>query len=285
MTLKDQWLVVKKNWLLALLLILLVVVPWVSRPLQQGLIPEFATTGSAPLMEKGLARDMIIYDPSFAPEVLERKVTTDAYLTSEVERDTFPEQLQRVKAIVTTTDSIVVSENVQRYGQDYPYYVGYFQIEVESSKYDAVLSQLREIGAVVSFSENRQDITAQYTNVEVELAAEKARLQRYQQLFEQATTSEKLEISDRIFEQERRVKYLEEQLQHQGEQVSYSTITVQLQEKQSSYIGITLVTFADLVRGIVQSINTALLLLVKVIPYALLALVVWIVVRIVKRKS
>ena len=66
---------------------------------------------------------------------------------------------------------------------------------------------MKEIGEVTSFSENADDITEQFVDLETELVAEKERLARYKQMLSEATLVEdKIQLSDRIFNQERTIK-------------------------------------------------------------------------------
>ena len=173
----------------------------------------------------------------------------------------------------------MLNENVQKY--DYgdgrrQYYSGSYSIKVVEGKYDALTSQLKEIGEVTFFSENAEDITKQFVDLESELVSEKERLVRYKQMLSEAITVEdKIQLSDRIFNQERVIKYLEEQLKTSGERVSYSTVYVTITEKQSEYVDAVLVKFSKLVTEFVTSFNSLLKLLFGLIPYAVVAVLAW----------
>jgi hypothetical protein len=113
-------------------------------------------------------------------------------------------------------------------------------------------------------------------SLESELVAEKERLARYQQmLLEAISVEDKIQLSDRIFNQERTIKYLEEQLKNTGNRVEYSTLYVTITEKQSEYIDAVFVKLSELVSRFVQSLNNLLKLVVGLIPYALAALLAW----------
>ena len=129
---------------------------------------------------------------------------------------------------------------------------------------------------MTSFSENADDITEQFVDLKTELTAEKERLARYQQMLKEAVTVEdKIQLSDRIFNQERTIQYLEEQLQSAGNRVEYSTVYVTITEEQSEYVDAVLVTLSELVTTFVASLNALLELLVGLIPYAVLAVLAW----------
>ena len=156
---------------------------------------------------------------------------------------------------------------------------------MKRKKYDALIIQLKDLGDVQSFSENLRDITGSYTKTEVELEVEESRLLRYKQMYSEATTvTEKIELNDRIFNQERRVKYLQDSLINKDRQVDYSTVSVTLQEERSEYANIVLVTFSRLIRNLVNSFNGLLSLIFMALPYAVIVLLVWVGVRVVRKR-
>lgn len=293
MTFKDQWKKIKENWLivLAFLVLFLFTLFPATETLQQQIGMKAAYDSSYAMEESAVARGMIAPSPGyygeFAPEVEERKITKSASISNEVKRGEFKESEERLKSIVTSTDSILLYENTQKYGKGRTsYYTGYYTLKVEAGKYNAVLSPLKQIGEVTSFSESQDDITGQYNNLQINLEVEKERLKRYKEMFSEAKdVSDKIELNDRIFNQERTVKYLEDALKNVGQQVEYSTISVTLTEKQSGYAGVALVKLSELVKKFVGSVNSLLSLLFLAIPYAVAALVIWLGYKLVRKRK
>jgi len=244
-----------------------------------------AESAAAPSYGRGIAP--IYYDEGFAPEVQDRKITKTASLSTEVERGTFSSVQSRLKAIITSSDSYLLNENVNKYDQGRKsYYSGSYQIKIDSSKYDSVVSQIKEIGEIQSFSESADDITGRYTDLSSELQAEKARLQRYREMYNEAESVEdKINLNDRIFNQERTVKYLEDAIKSIDQQVSYSTLYVTISEKRSEYADTTLVKLSQLIRNLVGSFNSLLSLVFSLIPYAIAAILVWVVYRAIKKRK
>jgi len=285
MTIKEQFQRIKENWLIVLLvavvLLLFIGLPTTETFQSSGYGEGYgqgdyaASTASS----KSGIMPPVYYDEGFAPEEADRKITKTASLTTEVERETFQDAESKLKGIVKAADALLLNENVQKY--DYgdgrkSYYSGTYTLKVEEGKYAAMISQLKEIGEVTLFSENAEDITEQFVDLERELALEKERLTRYQQMLKEATTVEdKIQLSDRIFDQERTITYLEEQLKTTGERVTYSTIYMTMSEKQSEYVDAVLVKVSELVTRFIQSLNSLLTLAVGLIPYAILALLAW----------
>jgi len=305
MTVKNQLKKLKENWLLVA-----VVVVFMAYLLVGGDVGTYSSFGGdydrgyggamyememadeaygAPMMAKSSYSRGIAPMPGadFAPEVEERKITKSASMSTEVEKGTFHSEQAKLHAIVTSSDSFILHENVNKYGHaKRQYYQGSYNIKVETGKYDSVITQLKEIGEIQSFNENKDDITGRYTDTSVELEVERERLQRYEEMYEEAEEMEdKINLNDRIFNQERRIKYLEKSLSGMDTKVEYSTIHVTLREKQSDYIDVVFIKFSELVREFVDSINSVLSLVFWAVPYAVLVTVLWIVYRFVKRRT
>jgi len=185
MSIKDQFKKIKENWLI--LILLLIVVGIVAGPISLDNISVNSLTKSlgggvsydmdeayyAPAVSRAYAAEgMMIQSSDFAPEVEERKITKTANLRTEVEKNEFKSSEEKLKNIISSSDSFLLNENVNKYGVNKKeYYQGNYRIKVETTKYDSVISQLKEIGKIEQFGENLDDITGRYTNIEVELEA------------------------------------------------------------------------------------------------------------------
>ena len=97
--------------------------------------------------------------------------------------------------------------------------------------------------------------------------------------------ADQIQINDRLFDQERRVQYLEDALKNKDLQISYSTIDVSLNEKPSDYLNIKFVKFSDLIRSLVNSTNSLFQLFFVVFPYGIALLIGWIIYRVIRRMS
>ena len=146
------------------------------------------------------------------------------------------------------------------------------------------MDQLKGIGKVTSLYNNKRDITSSYTDTKIELDSEKRRLTKYNQMFsESKNVNEKIQLTNLIFDQERRVKYLEERLQNQDEKVDYTTISFSMTEKQSEWANIAFTSLGNLVRSLVNSVNTLLHLIFVILPYAVIGLIGLFVYRKIKK--
>jgi len=95
---------------------------------------------------------------------------------------------------------------------------------------------------------------------------------------------DKLTLSDRIFEQERRVAYLQGQVKDLGTRVDYASVTVSLNEEPSAYQNIAVVRFSTLWRNLVTSMNGLFEFVFLVIPWAIAAGIIALGWRFVKRR-
>jgi len=293
MTIKDQLTKLKENWLLIVIILIVLGFLNIGGIVNLGSLSSSRGFGS---FEKMAVSDAATYSrggyiPSpiyddFAPDVTDRKITKSSSISIETETGSFKDAESKLKAIVKSSNSYLLNENVNKFDSGWKsYYSGTYQIKVDSRKYNDIITQLKSIGEVKSFSENAEDVTATYKNLEIELAAEKQRLQRYNKIYDESTMiADKIQLSDKIFEQERMIKYLEDSLKNVNQRVDYSTIYVTLTEKQSEYANIVFVKFSELARRFVASINSLLTLIFVVVPYAVAAAILWIAVRFFRKK-
>jgi hypothetical protein len=288
MTLKTQLSKLKDNWLLLLLIVVLFA------------MPSFlgVSTSKASFSQDMMGSDSLMaieesvwsnpsprhFENDFAPQVEQRKITINSNLELEIERGEFKQKEIQLKSIASSTNSLILYENSRNQGiKTNSYYWGNYQLKVEVDKYGAVLSQIKELGEITSISQNTNDITGSYQNVQIELESEKSRLEKYQTLFDQSKdTNEKLMLTDRIFDQERRIKYLEDSLTRQDKRVDYVTLNVNLVEERSQYSNIVFVKFSDIAKRFVSSFNGLITLIFVLLPYAIVTSIIWIIVR--KRK-
>lgn len=293
MSVQEQFKKIKENWLIVLFLVLIIGI-FVAGPSNvkdlsflkggaQGYFDMDESYSSAVMMEKTAFRGGVPYSmtENFAPEIEERKITKNANLNTKVKKGFFKEAENKVKNIIKSSDSFILNENVHKYGNNRKeYYQGNYRIKVETDKYYSVISQLKEIGEIKSFSENMDDITGVYNNKEVELSAEKSRLEKYKQIYEESKTAEeKMEVSDRIFNLERTIKYYENSLKNMDKKIDYSEIYMSIQEEQSEYVDLIFVKFSQLLKSLVNSINGLLNFIFVILPYIVVIGMIILIVR------
>lgn len=278
MTLKRQIRTIKENWIiLAALIILLLLLNAGSMTFTKQL-----TGATAPEMaaDAGMPQRDIVREEGFAPDTEQRLITKSSYLDMKVSPGEFESADMDVREVISDLDAYLLNENIQARESGWSEWrTGRYTIKIRTDSYDEAVERLKDIGEVQSFSEDADDITERHEDLSIQLETERQRLQRYQELYESADSAgEKLEITDRIFEQERRVRYLEEALTNVEERVSYSTIRMPVRE-ESPYAGVSLVTFSDLAKELVRSLNNLLQWLVLLLPWTIAAWIVWLIWR------
>jgi len=279
MAIKDQLNKIKENWLIVVIIIALFLFMNMSgSPSVSYATRSYASEGMA--QAEYAAYDMAgssyippVYESDFAPDVEERKIIKTASLSTEVERGTFHSNEKRFKDMITASDSFILNENVNKYGtKRKEYYQGTYSLRVDTTKYDALISQLKDIGEIQSFNENTVDVTGRYTNTEINLELERSRLERYKEMYAEAEDMEdKIELNDRIFNQERVIKYLEDSLKRTDERIEYTSIYFTLKEKRSEYADVVWVKVSALAKSFVDSVNALLTFIFTIIPWAIIA--------------
>ncbi|MBI4147806.1 DUF4349 domain-containing protein [Candidatus Woesearchaeota archaeon] len=283
MTVKEQLLKLKENWLLVLVVLVVLYLMSGSGDFD-GAVPSLSSYAPSMAVRSSYeaapsyARSSL-YDRGFAPEVKDRLISKTARLSSEVEKGSFSSAESQLKSIIKSSESYLLNEDVDTYnsGERGEYTSASYEIKVQSAKYDAVVQQLKGIGKVLSFNENAEDITGTYINIKVELDTERKRLLRYEQMYAEAKKMEdKIDLNDRMFNQERTIANLLDSMDRLGKQVTYSTIRVSLAEKKSAYADIAFVELSMLAEALIGSLNTFLVLAVAALPWVLgIGLVVW----------
>src|SRR3989344_2826193 len=285
MSIKKQFETLKENWLLAL--IMLIVLGAVFLTDNQGINPlaRLSADQQESFAQGGIAaKSYMPYQQDFAPNVQERIITKTSSLNIETKTGKFKEAESQVKSITSSTDSILLNENINSY--DYgkkTYYSGSYEIKVETTKYQSILEQLKKIGEVKSFNENSNDETQQHQDLTALIETEKSRLARYQQMYKEASlVSDKIQLSDKIFDEERLIKSYEDSLNGLNNRVSYSSIYLSINEKQSDYSNIVWAKFSQLIQSLVESINSLFKLIFIILPWAFAIFIIWIIIRLIK---
>jgi len=296
MTMKEQFQKLKDNWLLIVLFIVVIAFMSGGMNVYSGALKSvgggFAAMGTPEMMMADTVAARSAYPgpnhgEDFAPDVQERIITKTASISAETERGKYKTAEQQLRGIVAGAKGLILNENAHQNGEGWTaYYQGSYSLKIPVESYDRVIQEVQGIGEVKSFSENVQDITGSHLNVEDQLEVERGRLQRYEAMMDETKdVNEKLQLTDRIYNQERTIKYLEDRLTGMDKRVEYSTITVSLTEKQSGYVQVQLVKFGQLIKATVDSFNGLLTLLFWVLPWAVAFVVLRLIWRLFARKQ
>jgi len=292
MTFTEQLEKLKDNWLVILLVVVvlgaMMLLPKIGTNYSSR---NYTTMDSALGYASGYYPESVMYknysqQNNFAPDVTDRKIVKTSNLGIEVKLGKFSQTDSMMRDIIKSSSSFILNENIYSSKvNSKDVYTGSYTIKVETSKLDQITNQLKTLGKITSYNQGADDVTGQYTNVKIELQVEKERLERYKQLYEDAKTMEdKINLNDRIFNQERTIKYLEDSIKNIDERVDYSTIYLTINER-SDYIYIAFVKLSELVSSFVGSLNSLLRLIFLVLPWAVLGGVIYAIIRLTKKKQ
>ena len=288
MSLKEQFEKLKENWLLILLVVLvlgtMIYLPNISVGSSYNYASDSALGGYSPSYAK---ESYLNYqNQNFSPEVLNRKIVKTSNLGIETKIGKFKETDSQVRDVVKGTESIIITENIYSNKVDSKeIFTGNYTIKVKIDKLDLVTNQLKTLGKVTSFNQGADDVTGEYTNVNIELQVEKERLERFQEMYADAEEiTDKIELNDRIFNQERTIKYLEDSIKDVDQRIDYSTIYLTINER-SNYLGIAFVKLSDLARSFMGSLNSLVRLIVVILPWVLIAGFIYAINKLTKKQE
>ena len=106
-----------------------------------------------------------------------------------------------------------------------------YTVRVPVDNYRAFLAAAGEAGSVRNVSENAENITSSYIDVQARLTALEAQRTRLNELADQAeTTADLLEIESQLSDVQYQLENYTRQLRNMDQQVSYSTVDIYLEE-------------------------------------------------------
>lgn len=271
MTFSNQIKTLKENWLI--LIIFLAIILILSNLTPSNIFQQFDSISKS--SAGGYSESSRYYpgiNQDFAPEESDRKITKTISTSIETKRGNFDLTTNSLKNYIKESNSILINENINFYGEGInKRKTGSYSIQVPKENYESIISKIKNLGEIQSFNENLNDITGTYINIQDTLELEKQKLERYKELFEiSKSTEEKIQLTDRLFEQERRIKYLEESLNNQDLRIEYINMYITLNEKPSNFANISIITLKEIIRGFVNSFNKLITIIIWIIPWAII---------------
>lgn len=287
MDVKNQFKRVKENWLIVVGLIVIILI--LNNFNVSNISNPYTNSFEKGEFQIGYGEEVASYrapDMDFAPDVEERIVTKTVSASLEIERGDFDMISSSLKNHISKAEGIIINENINSYGEGITKRkIGYYSIRVPENKYDSFILKAKSLGEIESFNENSEDITGDYIKLEDRIKLEKQRLERYEGLFESAkTTEEKISLTDRIFNQERTIKYLEDSLKNQNLRIEYINVYLTLNEEESKFVNISIAGLGEIIRSFVNSLNKLIILIVWVIPWIIIFFIGKYLFKVIKKK-
>lgn len=208
------------------------------------------------------------------------------------ETEKFDEAQAYLKQQIDAYDGYISSSEV--YGSDKRSLYLTARIPAENS--DQFVGQLGSLGTMVSQSESAEDITLQYTDTESRIASLKTEQERLLALLDKADSLESIvTLEDRLTEVRYELENYESQRKLYDDLVTYSTVTITLEEVTYTVEVDDSTFFTRIKTGLEKSIRDIrngfmnfLVGLIVALPYLvvwglIIYFIVWIIRRIIKR--
>lgn len=229
----------------------------------------------------------------------DRKLIQTAWM--ELESRDYAQALAALEQMVTDCGGYIESRSEQGgslYSSRYNARYAAITARIPADKLEAAMGTAGELCNVVSRSTDVADVTESYTDTEARLKALRLQEERLLEILSKATElSDVLELESRLSDVRYQIESYEATLRNYDSRVSYSTLHITLQEVvEYSIINDPPQTlgqrlsdgFADSMRLVKNSAENALVWLVTYLPLvllwaAILAVVVWLVLRLVRR--
>ncbi|HCX63695.1 MAG TPA: hypothetical protein DHN33_00600 [Eubacteriaceae bacterium] len=210
----------------------------------------------------------------FDPEQIIYNGSIDLYT------DRFDDTLEQLREYVDEIDGFVersdsnLNESSQAAGSKYAFYT----IRVPADRFEKAMKDLQEFGEVENTSISSSNITAQYRDVKSELDSFKVQEERLLEYLEEAESMEDLLlIEEQLARVRNEIHYRQTIIDGWDQQIDYSTIRVQVYEKEVSTSSIQSPFgnfFERMGNTLIESLNvmargiaSLILLLVALIPY------------------
>lgn len=214
-----------------------------------------------------------------ADQGVETKIIKTGQVTIEVPQ--VPAAIDRVKDIAVSNGGYLSSSSVYTSQNDRK--TGYVMIRIPAEKFDAVMAALSPLGKVLSTSEQRSDVTAQYIDLTIQNASLHNQLDGYNRIMAKATNVEDIiKIQVEIDRVTMTLNQIEGQLRYLSNQIDLSTITVNLQEPEpvGGETGYNIVTaINEGIAGFFGMISAIIIFIFSVIPLIILAVIAYAVYR------
>jgi hypothetical protein len=170
---------------------------------------------------------------------------------------------------------------------------GLLVVHVPARRFDAAMTALRGIGIVKGVSVSAQDVTAQFVDLNARLTILEGRRRALERLYAKANTiTETLRVEDALNQTQQNIEQAQGELNVIKNRTSESTIRIEVRE--AGVANVTTQTpvhtpsignaWDHAVAGFVGVIAAVVIGLGYLIPLAILALVIWLVVMLVRRR-
>ena len=237
-----------------------------------------------------------------SPSVTAKQIENDKLIyTCNLSIDTldFDETLKTLSGLIEKNEGFIETEEYSD-GNSYDYYSYYYvedtskhnqytaTIRIPSNKYKTFLNDAQSLGDIRSKNANVENVSQEYSDLNVSLEIYEAAYDRYMKLLEEATDEDyALELQQKITDTQIEIAKIKTRLNKIDTDVSYSFVNISIREV-SKYdekplpkdtFGQRLISeIKDTCEGFLDFLEGLLFLVIHLLPYiALIALVIFII--------
>lgn len=232
--------------------------------------------------------DAGIYTSMTNPDATDKKIIRNASLT--LQTQTYDDSLDALRAATESTGGWI--EAFSEYTTGSGLRRASLSLRVPQEQLDGYLAATESLGRVTSRSESSTDVTASYQDTQAQLATQQALMARLQALItESADLSDLLALESQIADTQYRIDSLQRSLNNTDRQVTYSTVSVSLQEETAPALTDDTVGFGERILSAVQQgfsalvsfLGDAVIFLVAALPFIAVVAAIVIAIRIIRR--
>jgi len=265
----------EKHKILVFIAILVAIVYVVGDNTQQP-FNSYATESRVMMSEGMDFSGKMIAEDSIMPSG--EKIRKTSSLTIEVDKKEFESKKSEIDSIIESNNGLYTNKNEyenSHYNNKYKNYRITIKVPVENNQ--ATLTSLKALGNVEYFSENADDLTTQYTDVEAYLESYKKEKVKIESLLDRAETIEEIiQIENKLSSLQRTIDNYEKQKLNLDRQTEYSTIYVTLKEEVStSTIFVQWTGIMDHLKNIVNGIDSVLVFITSYLGWAIFLLLIY----------
>ncbi|MBE5795930.1 MAG: DUF4349 domain-containing protein [Clostridiales bacterium] len=218
-----------------------------------------------------------------------KKIIRTADLT--IKTQTFAQSLADIRALCEAEGGWIESSSESQ-NSSTGLRRAYLTLRIPQDALDGYLTGAEELGRITSRSETATDVTASYQDTQARLNTQKALMERLQALIhESGDLSDLLELESQIADTQYTIDSLQSALNSTDRQVSYATVSINLQEERTPELTDTTVSLGDRIaaalrmgcESLADFALDMLVFLVAALPFIMIVAALAVVVVIVRR--
>jgi len=188
--------------------------------------------------------------PLAEPAETAKKIIRTADLT--IKTQTFAESLENLRALCLAQGGWI--ESSSEYQNSYSgLRTAHVTLRIPQDALDGYLTEAEELGRVTSRSESATDVTASYQDTQTRLETQLALMERLQALItESGDLSDLLALESQIADTQYQIDSLQSSLNRTDRQVTYSTVSVTLQEEKAPELTDATVSLGDRIAAAIR---------------------------------